>query len=96
MHARRLHPRYRREWRLAPGSSLQLERADAGAGTDDDDDGGDGRDGSADISERHPDGSYYDYHSDDDGGVAEGSASAAAGQRRRRQRGQSVGVTLNL
>ena len=23
---RSLHPRYRREWRLAPGSSVQLER----------------------------------------------------------------------
>ena len=25
---RSLHPRYRREWRLAPGSSVQLERLD--------------------------------------------------------------------
>ena len=83
----RLHPRYRREWRLAPGSSLQLERADASDAAEDEaeDDGDHFLDAEDDD--------LFDQDGYDAGGSLQGGG---GGGRRYSSRGESVGVSFNL
>lgn len=97
----RLHPRYRREWRLAPGSSVQLERADAAATQDEhyvDRTG----DESVDRMDSYMNYSKHDYLDDAEVApreerrdVSEGREAVFEAHTREQGRGQLVGVTLN-